>query len=294
MTYKRFPAKVLLFGEHFLLRGAAALSAPVLRFYGHWAWADPNRATPVQGRLREFAQSNALKSVDSLEHQAFANELSRGLWFRSIVPNGYGLGSSGVLCAAVYDRYCREKSEDPAVLKQQLANIELFFHGKSSGIDPLTSYLGCPILVKDRDQVAKAQIPNLNGKLEVYLFDTRTPRHSAPVIQRFLTMCENPAFAEKLDQFVAETHNPMVTDFLAGDLDQFWQNLAQESEFQWNNMRFMIPESAFQRWKKGMETGDYFMKICGGGGGGFMLLFSRNREASEFLCRLHRMTKISI
>lgn len=152
MAYKRFPAKVLLFGEHILLRGATALSLPVPRFGGHWAWISPEKAVPAQGLLANWPTAKCCARY-GIQSRAFALELSRGIWFRSDMMSGYGLGSSGVVCAAIYDRYCREKATDLAELKSQLAHIESFFHGKSSGIDPLTAYLGQPIVVRNRTAI---------------------------------------------------------------------------------------------------------------------------------------------
>lgn len=293
MAYKRFPAKVLLFGEHILLRGATALSLPVPRFGGHWAWLTPEKAGAAQGRLREFAQSETLRTVPGMDADALALELSRGIWFRSDMMSGYGLGSSGVVCAAIYDRYCRAKAEDLAVLKGHLAQMESFFHGKSSGIDPLTSYLGRPVVVRHRTEVELADCPDWSKNLRIFLLDSRQPRPAGSLIHRFQDMCQHPDFASELDYFLADAHEPAVRDFLAGDFDSFWKNMAQVSDFQYVFMRYMIPRELHYRWERGLESGDFYLKICGAGGGGFMLLFVRDNAAAEVLGRLHRLTEIT-
>ena len=38
-----------------------------------------------------------------------ASDISKGMYFDSSIPPGYGVGSSGALVAAVYDRYALKK-----------------------------------------------------------------------------------------------------------------------------------------------------------------------------------------
>ena len=38
--------------------------------------------------------------------------------------------------------------------------MESFFHGKSSGLDPLNSYLSLPILINSKDNIEAAGIPS--------------------------------------------------------------------------------------------------------------------------------------
>ena len=72
-----------------------------------------------------------------------------GLYFDSSIPQGYGVGSSGALVAAIYDKYASDKitvlenlTRDKLLkLKSIFSMMESFFHGKSSGLDPLNSYL---------------------------------------------------------------------------------------------------------------------------------------------------------
>ena len=34
-------------------------------------------------------------------------------------------------------------------------------------------------------------------------------------------------------------------------------------------------------WKKGIESGDYYLKLCGSGGGGYILGFTRDYEKAK-------------
>jgi mevalonate kinase len=41
----------------------------------------------------------------------------------------------------------------------------------------------------------------------------------------------------------------------------------------------MIPNGFHKLWKEGLETEDYFLKLCGSGGGGFVMGFTRDYES---------------
>ena len=83
------------------------------------------------------------------------------MYFDSSIPQGYGVGSSGALVAAIYDKYATDKitvlenltREKLLKLKIIFSKMESFFHGKSSGLDPLNSYLSLPILINSKDNI---------------------------------------------------------------------------------------------------------------------------------------------
>ena len=180
---KHYPGKLLLFGEHILLVGAPALAVPVNAFGGHWAWAK----TPEQSRLKAFSDYLSTKTPFGL---ALGEALRQGLYFESNIPEGYGLGSSGALCAAVYDRFAATKTQDLAELKAIFAEMESFFHGNSSGIDPLTVYIGAPLLIEEKTRVTQvAQRPWAETPV-VFLIDSKLPRQTGPLVQWFLAQYE--------------------------------------------------------------------------------------------------------
>ena len=99
-------------------------------------------------------------------------DLSKGLYFDSSIPKGYGVGSSGALVAAIYDCYALNKitvlenltRQKLLKLKSVFSEMESFFHGKSSGLDPLNSYLSLPILISSNNNIqAKKENARISG-----------------------------------------------------------------------------------------------------------------------------------
>jgi mevalonate kinase len=59
------------------------------------------------------------------------------MYFDSTIPQGYGVGSSGALVAAIYDKYAQDKSRFSRThsrkiitVKNIFSQMESFFHGK--------------------------------------------------------------------------------------------------------------------------------------------------------------------
>ena len=153
-----FFAKILLFGEYGIIKDAKGLSIPYNFYKGALKISNTktDSAKASNQKLTEFADylENLDSKLVSFNSEQFRLDLSRGLYFDSSIPQGYGIGSSGALVAAIYDRYANNKitilenlTRDKLLkLKQIFGLMESFFHGQSSGLDPLNSFLSLPIL----------------------------------------------------------------------------------------------------------------------------------------------------
>lgn len=277
-----FPAKLLLFGEHVLLLGATALAVPVPAFGGQWAWR--KEKDRHHERLLQLARSEALQNLEMLDSEHFERDLGAGLFFQSNIPTGYGLGSSGALCAAIYDRYARQKTTDPAALKRIFGQMESFFHGSSSGIDPLTSYLDAAILIQHKTEVkAVAQSAWEGAKPVTFLIDSGLPRRTGPLVEWFLTQSRESAFSERLSGTYLPAHEAMVQGWLSADIELFWANLRRVSAFQFENFPPMIPQTLFDLWEESLQNQCISLKICGAGGGGFVLGFAQDAQIAQSL-----------
>ena len=149
---KKFYSKVILFGEFSVIQSSMGLVIPYTLFDGRLTFRRDNTAV-IDPELKAF--SLFIKQLIDSNHlncqfdiTSFEFDISQGLFFDSTIPQGYGVGSSGALVAAIFDRYEQENHStlDIAKLKRIFSQLEAHFHGASSGVDPLISYLNSPIL----------------------------------------------------------------------------------------------------------------------------------------------------
>ncbi|MCB0531302.1 MAG: hypothetical protein H6574_00435 [Lewinellaceae bacterium] len=268
-----------MFGEHILLLGARALATPVPKYWG--SWAEARRETPAGQveALAAFANSAALQGMGVLNTRQFQADISRGLYFQSSIPQGYGLGSSGALCAAIYDRYANQKTKNLSELKSVFSAMESYFHGKSSGIDPLTSYLNQPLWI---DRVSEVRIFEADawgeGEPVVFLLDTKIPRQTGPLVEWFLAEQKNRPFVQKLEAVLLPAHQALLEAWQFRQVSAFWHAIRQVSAFQLEYLPPMIPESLRPIWESCLNNEQIVLKICGAGGGGFLLGFTKNKE----------------
>lgn len=90
----QFPAKILLFGEHLLLKGATALAIPATTFYGQWQQTDAPESDTLRAQLTAAAKRlevSAHLRVSDLQH-----DIQNGWIFQSNIPQGYGMGVRGL------------------------------------------------------------------------------------------------------------------------------------------------------------------------------------------------------
>lgn len=276
---RNYPAKLLLFGEHVLLLGASALAVPVPAFSGQWSWEKEHLVDYAHREIvLQFIDSKALQAIAGLDIKRLKQDIEAGLIFHSNIPTGYGLGSSGALCAGIYDRYVTEKTADTAELKLIFGQMESFFHGASSGIDPLTSYLNAPLLIRHKTKVSIAAMRPWQEPPLVFLIDTKTPRQTGPLVQWFLEQNKQNDFSEQLTATYLPAHEAMLSAWTAADAANFWLHLRRVSQFQLAHFHPMIPENMRSIWEQSFDNQHFNLKICGAGGGGFMLGFARNRD----------------
>ena len=190
-TEKKFYSKVLLFGEYSVIQNSMALSIPYSLFEGRLTFRRDNTAV-VDPELKAF--SLYLKQLIEAEQLLFNFDItsfefgiSQGLFFDSTIPQGYGVGSSGALVAAIFDRYEQEvhSSLDISKLKKIFSQMESHFHGASSGVDPLISYLNSPILIKSKNELGPVMLPKFaKGAGGIFLLNTKRSRKTEPLVPR--------------------------------------------------------------------------------------------------------------
>lgn len=265
-----FPAKVLLFGEYTILNGSKALAIPFDHYHGHWSYeeAESPARTASRESLISFLEHGSEPYIDL---PRLKEDVKRGLWFDSSIPNGYGVGSSGAFIAAIFDSYALKKGslEEDRIC---LARLEDFFHGSSSGIDPYVSYIQKPLLIHNFAEVQVLQGPlNLSG---FFLVDSGKPRQTAPLVKTYQEKMKDPEFKKGCADVLARDVNLAVDALVSNERENLAHHLWHISKFQWDFFPEMIPTQMRGPWTHGLDTGEYILKLCGAGGGGFLLGYS--------------------
>jgi len=97
----------------------------------------------------------------------------------------------------------------------------------------------------------------------------------------FMENMKQEGFRKMLkNQFIKHT-DACVDDFLKGDIKSLFRNTKQLSKVVLNHFKPMIPQHFHELWKNGLETNDYYLKLCGSGGGGYVLGFTEDMERAQ-------------
>ncbi|MEN8775639.1 MAG: mevalonate kinase [Polaribacter sp.] len=289
-----FYAKILLFGEYGIIKDSKGLAIPFNAYRGALKTSHKlsGKAKVSNENLQLFyTYLKGLKTdLVSFNLKDFKKDIDNGMYFDSSIPQGYGVGSSGALVASVYDKYAADKitvlenlTRDKLLnLKQIFSLMESFFHGNSSGLDPLNSYLSLPILINSKENIEPAGIPSQKeGKGAVFLLDSEQIGETAPMVNIFMNKMKNEGFRKMISEEFAKTTDACIEDFLHGNVKSLFGNVKSLSKIVLKNFKPMIPAAFHKVWEKGIATNDYYLKLCGSGGGGYILGFTEDYAKAQ-------------
>ena len=290
-----FYSKILLFGEYGIIEDSKGLSIPFNFFKGGLRIGNMSKLIEKESNLnlkkfRDYLLKIEISTVE-FDFEKLNLDLNKGMFFDSSIPQGYGVGSSGALVAAFYDRYAINKitvlenltKSKILVLKNIFSTMESFFHGKSSGLDPLNSYLSLPILIHSKNEVETTGIPSQEskGKGAVFLLDSGKSSDTAPMVDLFFKSMKNKNYNKMIQEEFIKTTDSCVDDFLNGNFNSLFKNIKVLSKVVLKNFKPMIPENFHNIWAKGIESNEYFLKLCGSGGGGYILGFAKDFKKAQ-------------
>lgn len=294
MTNPLFYAKILLFGEYGIIEDSQGLTLPYSFYKGTLKFSDLNsefekKSNDHLQKYAEYLTGLVLPNNFELNIAQLKKDIRKGLFFDSNIPQGYGVGSSGALVAAIFERYSLKKYSPEAIsklelkeLKKVFGQLESYFHGKSSGIDPLICYMNLPILIENKESVDKVSIPKMEaGKGAIFLIDSGMVGETGPMVQIFFEKMKTEGFRKTLKEEFIRYNNACIDTFLKKEMNPFFRNLKKLSVWAYDHFKPMIPESLYNAWKKGLDTNAYYLKLCGSGGGGYILGFTKDYEKAE-------------
>lgn len=298
-----FYSKILLFGEYSIILHSMGLAVPYHLFGGRLVLkhiTDSSRRIQQSNReLKAFFEYIKYKTQQNqidvdFDFTSLEFDIAQGLYFQSNIPQGFGVGSSGALTAALYERYVYDKVDrsnslaNDEILKLKLifGQMESHFHGSSSGVDPLICYLNQPLLIKSKTEIETVKVPEFNDikKQEktssenrlgaIFLLNTNRPRKTEPLVNLFLEKCKQEDFKNLCKDELMVYNDNCIHYFLLGDSQKLLAELKKVSQFQFEHFQPMIPPLYRQIWQYGLESDKYYLKLCGAGGGGFILGFT--------------------
>ena len=294
MTNPLFYAKILLFGEYGIIEDSQGLTLPYSFYKGTMKLSDLDSEFEKKSNVSLQKYSEYLKNLELPENfrlniSAFQKDIKKGLFFDSNIPQGYGVGSSGALVAAIFERYSVNKlvpenisKDDLKNLKKVFGEMESYFHGKSSGIDPLICYMNLPILIENKENVDKVSIPaSHEGKGAIFLIDSGMTGETGPMVQIFFEKMKTEGFRKTLKEEFIKYNNACIDTFLNKEMTPFFKHLKDLSKWAYVHFKPMIPTNLYNAWKKGLDTNAYYLKLCGSGGGGYILGFAKDYEKAD-------------
>jgi mevalonate kinase len=275
-----FGAKILLFGEYGVIVDGSALAIPYNTYSGTLKVDSKTSSVYSNKEITSFLsylrKQKRFDANEILNLEDLAFDLKQGLFFDSTIPDAYGLGSSGALVASIFCKYTRLKSWDNLnYLKEILANMESHFHSSSSGFDPLVSFINKPLLIKNNEIKT---IPDFKPILDytIFILDTGKSRRTEPLVNLFIEKMKTNHFSELFKSSFIKHSNHCIDAILSNDSDDLYKSFKEVSKFQINEMTPMIPALYQDIWKEGLESDEFYLKLCAAGGGGFLLGITNN------------------
>ncbi len=297
MNQSFFFSKILLFGEYGIIKNSRGLTVPYRFYKGNLNTSSivNKEIDSSHKKILEFVKylKNLNQNLVEFNWKKLDNDLKENLYFNSNIPQGYGLGSSGALIAAVYEKYAMSKIipsnyttlKNIQTLKKIFSYMESYFHGNSSGFDPLVSYSDTSILIGPGNHISTTQIPSQkkNGKGAIFLVDSGKSRKTTSMISIFMEKMKSSKFSQIIFKDFIKFSENCIDDFLNENHDSFFRNIKILSSLVLENFDKMIPKPIFQLWKEGINTDNYYLKLCGSGGGGYFLGFTKDFKSVKKL-----------
>jgi mevalonate kinase len=274
-----YPSKLLLFGEYTVLSGSQALAVPLKQWKGEWKQSEDGLT--ARGSAL-FSYVDWLKSKDIISSATSAhiiNDAEEGWHYEADIPIGYGLGSSGAYVAAIYDRYIiKENSVTDSATLEMLSKMEGFFHGSSSGMDPMVSYTGEALYKNEIDTFQSIVDPGWPEGFQVYLLDSGIGRATGPLVQLYKEALKQSTFELRIKRELIPMVDHAIHFYLADSGPMLEECIQVISQFQRLHFSKLIPSSIQKQWDSLIKIPGVYLKFCGAGGGGYFLVISCRNE----------------
>ena len=110
----------------------------------------------------------------------------------------------------------------------------------------------------------------------LFLVSTGRPRRTEPLVNLFLEKRASRDFRRRCREELLPATRDCIDGFLASDREGLAAGFRAVSRFQYEHLSPMIPPLFRGLWRRGLDGGDFLLKLCGAGGGGFLLGLARD------------------
>jgi mevalonate kinase len=206
--------------------------------------------------------------------------------------------------AAVYDQYVLQGIKNRMILtgneisnlKEAFSKMESFFHGTSSGIDPLLCYIRHPLLIRNKMHIETVGIPRdkFGANSAIFLVDSGIHGKTGPLVNLFIERCKKDDFLNQVRNVFIPANDGCIESLLKGEMEPFFSHLTELSAFQFLYLPEMIPSNMKSIWESGLQRNDFKMKLCGSGGGGFLLGISKDFKLTRKYFQHQRLELIPV
>lgn len=288
------PAKIILFGEHFVVYGNPAILASIDRRITVSAKKGREGKVTIKSDIAagEFEGStfkliegvNARSALDPLyfaaKHALDVRRQKTGLeiTIKSDIPYGVGLGSSAAsLVATIAAIESLLGKPDKKKICESAIEAERIIHKNSSGADCYVSTFGGLIHYSRGGGFKKV---DSKSKLPLVIGDTGIKHNTGELVSsvRKLKEANQMAFAGLMSQ-AKDICNQALTALAAGNVDQLGV-LMNESQLLLERLG-VSHEKADELIDVARRAGALGAKMTGAGGGGAIIALAANKEDSE-------------
>lgn len=273
---RTYPAKLLLFGEYTVLHGSQALAVPFHKWSGVWRQSDK---APVYDPVDYYRWLLMSDLIDEGMYSRMIDDHNDGWQYEADIPMGYGVGSSGAFVAAIYDRYFHSAIKDD-VEKQTstLSKMEAWFHGASSGMDPLVSYRDHAVYKDHSGKFLCIKDPDWPDGVNVYLLDTGIVRNTSPLVRKYKEMMSDEQLLKNVQRELIPMVDHAIHLYLQRQIDMLATCLQTISVFQRKYFSEMIPVAVRSIWDELTSMKGVSVKLCGAGGGGYYMVIDTHQH----------------
>ena len=272
----------MLVGEYGVIVGGSALTIPFRAFHAQVRTAgeippgkekEVGKSVKYLNELYRYIMELPPGTFHVAPDLGFFSEHLNKYWLDMSIPVGYGLGSSGAVSAAIYDLFFPGAgSASLAHQKEDLAYIESYFHGKSSGVDALTCHADTSLRFEEDGTINRISFnpAQIGSGYRLFLLDSGERFDTGPLVEHFLKLMKDTGFASSIRNEYLVINRKLI-EALLGERDADPGLLVRVlSDYQFTHFRKMIPSKIIDIWIEGQVSNEYYLKL-NGSGGGFML-----------------------